>query len=65
MWHSDGLILANAHVVDHEPLRVVLPYGDTLSARVVAQDKHLDITAPAVDATDLTTIGIGESRRLR
>ena len=65
VWHSDGLILTNAHVVEHEPVRVVLPQGDTVPARVVARDKHLDIAALAVDATDLTTIEVGESRRLR
>ena len=65
VWHSDGLILTNAHVVEREPVQVVLPQGDTLPARVVAQDKKLDIAALAVDATDLTTIEIGESRRLR
>ena len=65
VWHPDGLILTNAHVVEREPVRVVLPQGDTLPARVVARDKKLDIAALAVDATDLTTIEIGESRRLR
>ena len=65
VWHSDGLILTNAHVVEREPVQVVLPQGDTLPARVVAQDKKLDIAALAVDATNLTTIEIGESRRLR
>ena len=65
VWHSDGLILTNAHVVEREPVQVVLPQGDTLPARVVARDKQLDIAALAVDATDLTTIEIGESRRLR
>ena len=65
VWHSDGLILTNAHVVEREPVQVVLQQGDTLPARVVARDKHLDIAALAVDATNLTTIEIGESRRLR
>ena len=65
VWHSDGLILTNAHFVEHEPVRVVLPQGDTVPARVVARDKHLDLAALAVEATDLSTIEIGESRRLR
>ena len=39
VWHSDGLILTNAHVVEHEPVRVVLPQGDKVPARVVARDK--------------------------
>lgn len=65
IWHSDGLVLTNAHVIGRGPVQVSLPRGDTLPVRVMAQSKHLDIAALAVEATDLPTIELGESRSLR
>ena len=65
IWHSQGLILTNAHVVERGPLQVTLADGRTLPARVLARDPNSDIAAVAVDATDLPTIALGESRRLR
>src|SRR5258706_15233562 len=77
IWHADGLIITNAHVVDEEgrqqryaygyrPVRreltVTLADGTTLPARVLAQDTEHDIAALAVDAHDLPTIHLGDSR---
>jgi serine protease Do len=65
IWHPDGLILTNAHVVGRRSLRVTLPDGRTLPARLLAHDADLDLAALSVDATDLPTIELGESRGLR
>ncbi len=65
IWHPDGLILTNAHVVGSPTLRVTLPDGRTLPARTVADDRSLDLAALAVDAIGLPTVPIGDSRLLR
>ena len=38
IWHTDGLIVTNAHVVQSRSLRVSLPDGRNLPANVVAYD---------------------------
>lgn len=65
IWHPDGLILTNAHVVQRPSLRVTLPDGRKLPAQVLAYDKQLDLAALTVDANGLPTIEVGESTRLR
>jgi serine protease Do len=53
VWHSDGLIVTNAHVVRHHIPQVTLADGRTLSARVLAIDRHCDLAALAVAAHNL------------
>lgn len=65
IWHPDGLIVTNAHVVARGTLQVRLPDGQKVEARVIASDPELDIAALSVDARDLPTIEIGDSRALR
>ena len=65
IWHPDGLIVTNAHVVRHGPLQVTLPDETTISARLLAQDTHRDLAALSVAATGLDIISLGESRQLR
>jgi serine protease Do len=65
IWHADGLILTNAHVVGRRSLKVTLPDGRTLPARLVAHDKSLDLAAISVDAAGLPTIALGDSRQLQ
>jgi len=67
IWHADGLIITNAHVVhrhDHG-LKVTLPDGRTLPARVLAADPTCDLAALSVQASGLPAIELGESRQLR
>ena len=65
VWHPEGLIVTNAHVVGHQPIRVTLWDGTELDARLLARDTSLDIAALAVHASGLPAIGLGESRSLK
>ena len=66
IWHSDGLIITNAHVVrGHHNLKVSLPDKRTLPAQVIAYDESVDLAALAVEADNLPTIDVGDSRRLK
>jgi serine protease Do len=65
VWHPDGLVLTNAHVVGRRHLRVTLPGRDPLPARLLAHSADLDLAALAVEAHDLPTIELGDSRHLR
>ncbi len=65
IWHSDGLIITNAHVLGRHGLRVVLPDKRAFPASIVAVDRERDIAALHIDATGLPTIEIGDSRLLK
>ncbi len=72
IWHPDGLIVTNTHVIQQRSIRVLLTGDDELyPAQILAQDTRQDIAALAVDLPDdlsgvsLPTIRIGDSRRLR
>jgi serine protease Do len=65
IWHPDGLILTNAHVIGGRSLRVTLPEGQNLPARLLARSKSLDLAALAVDATGLPTTELGRSEELQ
>lgn len=65
IWHSDGLIVTNAHVVGRGgSLRVGLPDGRIFPAQVLARDTEQDLAALAIDARDLPTIEPGDSSKL-
>ena len=70
IWHREGLIVTNAHVVSgpHGPkseLRVTLPDGKALPARLLARDDERDLAALLVEAKELTPIELGTSRGLQ
>jgi serine protease Do len=65
VWHPDGLIVTNAHVVSRGEPQVRLPDGRILPAKVVAWDSQLDLAALLVEATVLTAIPLGASKSLR
>lgn len=46
IWHPDGLIVTNAHVVGRRTLKVTLA---TLPARLLAHGADLDLAALAVE----------------
>jgi serine protease Do len=68
IWHSDGLIITNAHVAAsreaERKLRVMLQTGESYPAQIIAIDKERDIAALAIDAKDLPTIAVGSSSSL-
>ncbi len=65
IWHSDGLIITNAHVLGRHGLKVVLPDQRSFPARVIAFDRERDIAALSIEATGLPTVEIGDSRLLK
>jgi len=65
IWHPEGLIVTNAHVVQRGPLTVTLLDGRTLPARLLAVDSGLDLAALVVQAAGLPSIELGDSRRLK
>ena len=65
IWHPDGLIVTNAHVVRSRSLQVTLPDDRTLPGRLLAHDPAIDLAALSVDAGGLPTITLGDSRRLK
>ncbi len=65
IWHADGLILTNAHVVQRHAPQVTLADGRSFPSRLLAYDETLDLAALAITAHDLPTITLGNSRQLR
>ena len=66
IWHQDGLVITNAHVLQQYPTpNVILPDGRTLPARVLAQDTKRDLAALAITANGLPTIELGNSNQLQ
>ncbi len=65
IWHADGLIVTNAHVVSHGPVSVVLPNGEVYRAAVLAADPAQDLAALSVETSGLPTIAVGDSRKVR
>lgn len=67
IWHEDGLIVTNAHVVAPSARRgqaptVVLQDGRGLEARIIAFDEKHDLAALVVDAHGLPALTLGDSR---
>ena len=64
VWHSDGLVLTNAHVVGNGPVTVKLGDGTVAPARTLAKDDALDVAAVLVDVEGLESIRLGDSHSL-
>lgn len=56
IWHPDGLIVTNAHVIRHHAPQVTLMDGRKFSARVLATDVDHDLAALSVAAGGLPAI---------
>jgi serine protease Do len=67
IWHRDGRILTNNHVVarDNARVQVLLSDGRTLAARVLQRNPQLDLALLKVDGTDLKPLQAGDSTQLR
>ncbi len=66
IWHEDGFIITNAHVAEFDKaLGVTLHDGREASARIIGMDREQDVAALSIDAENLPTVEIGDSRKLR
>ncbi len=63
---SDGFLVTNSHVVNGATaIEASLPDGRTYQASIVGDDPATDIAVVKIDASNLASIGFGESDRLR
>ena len=65
IWHYDGLIITNAHVIRGMGAKVKLSDGRVLDAVCIKRDTIRDLAALRVDATDLPAATIGDSDALK
>ena len=65
VWHSDGLIMTNAHVAIAALHEVELPDGTRLEASLVARDPKIDLAALAVNAHNLATASVRSAQTVR
>jgi serine protease Do len=60
---ADGKIVTNDHVIDGaQQVQVTLPDGSTKSAKVLGADPSADLAVLKIDAHDLPTVRLGDSR---
>ena len=64
IWHSDGLIVTNAHIISRERAKVMLADGRTFDAELVARDVDKDLAALSIDADGLAALPLGDSESL-
>jgi len=65
IWHSDGLIITNAHVARDERVTVELCDGRVIDAVRTSVDPRRDLAALRIEATDLPVVTVGDSDALR
>ncbi len=63
--HPGGLIVTNSHVVGNGGLKVMLPNGEVLPARLLARDPDSDLAALAANVNGHSALSLGDSQRLR
>lgn len=65
IWHSDGLILTNAHVAQRRAPEVTLADGRSFPSQLLAYDESVDLAALYIAANQLPTIELGHSSQLK
>jgi serine protease Do len=65
VWHADGMIITNAHVVENREVSVVFSDGRAFAAQLITLDRDEDLAALAVPAHGLETLPVGDSDRVR
>ena len=65
IWREDGLILTNAHVVQKRKPKVTLSNGRSYPAKLLAADNKLDLAVLSIEAKELPTIELGDSKALQ
>ncbi len=66
IWHPDGLVVTNAHIIGRgSRASVTLPDGCKCRTSVLAVDRERDLAALSIEAGGLRPIALGDSRALR
>ncbi len=65
IWHPDGLIVTNAHVLQRSSAVVNLLDGRRLPAKVLAYDETEDLAALMVEPHSLPSAKLGDSKALQ
>ena len=65
IWHPNGIIITNAHVVTEPRVTVELSDGRIFDAVCTRRDSQRDLAALKVAAVDLSAATIGDSDALR
>lgn len=65
VWRGDGVILTNNHVAGRRRLEVVLANGSRYPATLLARDPDVDLAVLKIEAANLPTALIADSRDLR
>ena len=65
IWHADGLIVTNAHVIRDARPQVALGNEEVVEARVVAIDKQFDLALLSVGGDGMHAAPIGDAESLR
>jgi serine protease Do len=65
IWHADGLIVTNAHVLGGDRASVILADGTEAVADVIAASRELDLAALMVDHSQLPAIELGSSKAMK
>jgi serine protease Do len=65
IWHPDGLVVTNAHVVTRDTYSVALANGDRCDGEVIARDRKSDLAAIAIPAHGLPVAPAGNIDLLR
>jgi serine protease Do len=65
VWHSNGLIVSNAHVARGTWLEIELESGEELQGRTIWKDPRRDLAAIAVPAMGLPEPVLGDVSELR
>jgi serine protease Do len=64
IWHPQGLVITNAHIISRGQTKVALKDGRKLAGRVLACDRERDLAALSIDAEGLPAIELGDSDQL-
>ncbi len=65
IWHSDGIILTNNHVVNRQKQTVILEDGKEYEARLLGRDPDIDLAVLQIEAHQIPPAGIADSRHVR
>ena len=65
IWHPDGLVVTNNHVLGKKRVLVVTAGGKEYAVNTLARDRRIDLALLQVEARDLPAARVGDSRALR